>query len=43
MGAERNLRMYRATGQRGGIAGAMVGYLLAAWFIFAAVWLVWKG
>ena len=42
-GADRNLKIYFATGQRGGIAGAVIGYLFAAWFIFAALWLVWKG
>ncbi len=43
LGAERNLWMYRATGQRGGIAGAVIGYLFAAWFVFAALRQAWKG
>jgi len=42
-GAERNLKIYLATGQRGGMVGGALGYLLAAWFVFAAIWLVWKG
>jgi hypothetical protein len=42
-GGERNLRAYLATRQRGPMVGAIVGYLMAAWFVFAALWLVWKG
>ncbi len=40
-GAERNLKGYfRTSQQRGGLAGAIVGYLFGGWFMFAAVWRV---